>query len=552
MDSLPQRNQSAALKNTRSELYFDSFFLTSPSFGLTQRPKTSKYKESSYLTKVTPKAIPQDREKLYEENLYLKAKSNQLLEENLQLKTKIKVFEDNKNETKDPSVTLMNNLKKKIKELNNKALEKENLINNLKRNIKNTRINELEKLVQTYYEECKRLMDHLNEFSKSNGVSKDYLEYEKQLYDKNQVINALKKADKERMVEINKLKDDIEFLKGKNEKYAEIPKTSPREWKNACIDCEKFKKKYKKIKFDQENLQSLKSQEIEDLKALYSESLSKSQHLEVQISDQLKLIESLHQKLSILKNTFKPPEILLKTEIFNKKQKLKNPPRLFCKMSQIIKSKYILPDVFLSLLDKNSIGCIDPEELQDGLTFKGKKVKSKHIIEIMKLIGCENRNIPIKLLEEWYEKYEYDPYYPSSDDDNKLLNTNQLNDIKLAQDSGPNSSKKLETKSMQTDIEIIIPYQRPDTYSIQLRIKYQDLLDQIRTKMRTSIEVFDEFLNNEFFIENDKFKNFLSLEGIETTDEFINELSKGKLVCDLNYFKMLLQEDQNFFSDNDV
>ena len=159
------------------------------------RPVSGKPKEFYTLSRLLPNIVKEDKELLFEENLRLKAKSHEILEENMLLKTRVKQLESKKKrkEKKEPNLTLISALKDKIKELNDRIIEKDDEISGLRRNIKTCKIEESEVQIKEMEEECKRLSNYLAEFMKQKEIPSSHLEYENRLYNKAKVVSKLKK-----------------------------------------------------------------------------------------------------------------------------------------------------------------------------------------------------------------------------------------------------------------------------------------------------------------------------------------------------------------------
>jgi len=115
----------------------------------------SNDRDPAQLARLRPKLIPQDKERLYEDTLYLKMQNNSLRDENVRLKTRLAQMET---ETDDRgSSTLLSGLRQTIKELRLYVKKKDEEVALLKRNMKNSRVKELEVELHTYQEECGRL-----------------------------------------------------------------------------------------------------------------------------------------------------------------------------------------------------------------------------------------------------------------------------------------------------------------------------------------------------------------------------------------------------------
>ena len=86
-----------------------------------------------------------------------------------------------------------------------------------------------------------------------------------------------------------------------------------------------------------------------------------------------------------------------------------------------------------------------------------------------------------------------------------------------------------------------------------LKQKYRGILGNIRDTMGNSIESLDYFVGNEaeFLISLDQFHNSLLALNIQVSNEFLAEISKGKTVVDLNFFRVLLINDLNSSFESD-
>ena len=136
-----------------------------------RKDKTKLTRDFSILTRLKPRGINIDKERLYEENMALKLRNNCLSEELIKLKTRISHAEkelNRKDEQNDQFQTLkpthlINRLKLSIKDLKVEIQQKNEDISKVKRHIKATKINEIEVEIQAYIDECTRLRHHLEE-----------------------------------------------------------------------------------------------------------------------------------------------------------------------------------------------------------------------------------------------------------------------------------------------------------------------------------------------------------------------------------------------------
>ena len=136
-----------------------------------RKDKKSLTRDFSLLTKLKPRSIRIDKERLYEENLALKLRNNQLSEELIKLRTRITLAEkelNRKDEQNDQfqvlkPAHLINRLKLSIRDLKVEILEKDEEVLKVKRQIKITKLTETEVEIQAYIDECTRLRRNLEE-----------------------------------------------------------------------------------------------------------------------------------------------------------------------------------------------------------------------------------------------------------------------------------------------------------------------------------------------------------------------------------------------------
>ena len=133
---------------------------------------------------------------------------------------------------------------------------------------------------------------------------------------------------------------------------------------------------------------------------MYQEALLKLNNSEKQITELNAMIGNLKQQLTIAQSSALRIQKNSPSTQGDYPKKKKNPPKLFCKIAQIINSKYMFLSVYLSFLDRKNTGFIEPEYLRKGIVYRGKVIKKKYVNEVLELISCNNRPIPIKLLEE--------------------------------------------------------------------------------------------------------------------------------------------------------
>ena len=217
------------------------------------------------LNKLKPRQVNIDKERLYEENLELKIKSNGLQDEVLKLKTKLSQVEkelykkdeniDEKNFYSIKPPNLISNLKNTVKELKYQLQCKDDEIDKFNKNLRSSKIIELESEIQAYIDECTRLRHHLEESYKQNGAQigsnfesekspknilqtegfikenkegiKNIAFYKEEIERLKQKILESKQANKKNTIkkgEVNAMKAEIQKLKEQNEQLSQSAK----------------------------------------------------------------------------------------------------------------------------------------------------------------------------------------------------------------------------------------------------------------------------------------------------------------------------------------
>ena len=147
------------------------------------------------VSRMRPRIINQERERLYDDAMKHKIATNFFKEENIKIKTRIHLLEAElikKDKLIDELLLqqdsftgakplnkmrleshLTQNLKKKIKDLHTSNLSKNDEIEALKRSIKSTKINEIEVELKMYMDECTRLRHSLEEVIRSKDTFAD-------------------------------------------------------------------------------------------------------------------------------------------------------------------------------------------------------------------------------------------------------------------------------------------------------------------------------------------------------------------------------------------
>lgn len=179
--------------------------------------------DTKLISKICPKKIFSDKEKLYEENYNLKQMYNYLNDENLKLRTKILQLEKNLDQPKfsdtiNPTISkqqiFIESLKQNIRDLKNEIKAKDKEINDMKRYFKYSKAQELENENLQYNNECmrlKKIIQGLLEDKGSEGKDVfDKLKGENEEFRKN--IDKLKDSDKAKRMKIEELSGRIREL----------------------------------------------------------------------------------------------------------------------------------------------------------------------------------------------------------------------------------------------------------------------------------------------------------------------------------------------------
>jgi hypothetical protein len=192
--------------------------------------------DSKYLSKVCPRKIPTEKERLYEENINLKQMYNLMNEENVRLKTKILQLEKNTEPVKPSDLTSPNNkaihlaesLKQTIKDLKGEIKAKDKEIEEIKKHVRYTKMQELESDLIQYSNECIRLKSLIEELLEEKGILPKgldlYLKLKEEKEELEKKVEEMKKNKEENKREIvyeevkesdgfNELKERIQELR---------------------------------------------------------------------------------------------------------------------------------------------------------------------------------------------------------------------------------------------------------------------------------------------------------------------------------------------------
>lgn len=394
------------------------------------RPFSSKPKEIYTLTRLLPKNIKEDKEKLYEENMRLKVHAHQIMTQNLYLGTRVKNLENKKRkvEESDPGLSLIAMLKANVRELTEKIEEKDEEIASLRRNVRSSKLKELEAEINIYQEECTRLSSLLNEFMKQKNILPSQLEYENRIYINGEQIFRLRKDLQESQSKLIQAKDEVVHLRervSKLEKKTHQHSTNSLELNIIKDEYESLKTTSSKAQIEFFEKEAKLKEEVRELKDQIDKETSRYKNLERDYEERLSLLESLKKQVSFIRSEnvrandyISMPESPITVHIKNK-----NPPRLFRKMIEVTRERSLMISVFLTLLDKNNNGLIEIEEIKKGCFLHGRPIKIKHVNEALRIMNIQDKVIPLKLIEQYIDKYEYEDDYSSSSEEEAVIQT---------------------------------------------------------------------------------------------------------------------------------
>lgn len=211
--------------------------------------------DTRHSSKLCPKKIPSDKERLYEENINLKQMYNYINDENIKLKTRILQLEKNSDQLKqqDPGTStnskpthLLESLKQNIRDLKTEIKVKNKEIDDLKRYVKYTKLQELEGESLQYSNECIRLKRIIDELLIDKGITPGGIEVYEKLKQENEEfrkgIDFLKENDKVKDMQIGELSARVrelgESLQKSEEKSKRVLSSSSREYEEKDMDKE--------------------------------------------------------------------------------------------------------------------------------------------------------------------------------------------------------------------------------------------------------------------------------------------------------------------------
>ena len=405
-----------------------------------KREKYRKLVDYSVLSKLKPRRVTIDRERLYEENMALKLKNNGLHEELTRLRTKTLQIEKELNKREDQAdhlqvlkpTHMINSLKSSIKDLKYEIQLKNEEISKLKKNIKSTKINEIELEVQAYIDECTRLRHHLEEIMRqrdtpqlSQGISDD------KNIQQSFALNNLKKENKDLNQavaqgneEINKWRERVMELE-KNKKKNGVKKGEINSLKN---EVSKLKSMLDNAGKEISMKESGQKEELGKLKKNLAESQNKIGACEGKIKDLTYSNEELNRQIKNLQDSSKSPG----RKSISKKS---YPPKLLQIINYVITSKRISLQTLIEGLDKKHSMVITENEFFSSLLPYYNKLKRKYITEILGVLRIsKSKDVSFKRLEEFYNDFSYESRYQdssSSEDEPIMKNLQENIELKL-------------------------------------------------------------------------------------------------------------------------
>ena len=354
----------------------------------TPKPKRVNTKDrfTPILGKIKTGTLHIDKEKLYQENLSLKAKLNDQRTMLIKCKSKISQLEkelqkkDEGNQGSNPNISLIKLLKQSIKDLRVVIESKNSEIEKMRKNIKLSKFYEQELETKAYMDECTRLK-HLLEEALSDSSS-DFQERKTFEQEEVKTLNLLKIIE-ENNKEIQKLKEKL-----KSESLAKTSKTPKfqEEFSKVAKDLESLKKTFikKEKKFTQELEISKKL--VKDLEKELSINKVKLDESDTLIQNLYKELKSLRQKK---KSKLTPPLFL---QVIHKILEIESKP-IESYLSTLIrhKAEFILTSDFLA-----SIQVYEP-------TFEKQSIDA-----VISYIKSEtNEKISVQKLTDYYESFDF-------------------------------------------------------------------------------------------------------------------------------------------------
>lgn len=354
----------------------------------TPKPKRSSTKERStpILSKIKPSRLNIDKEMLYNENIALKLKLNELKSVILKYKAKVVNLEKEINKKEEANTLLNPNignslvklLKQTIKDLRQDLETKKLEIEKQKKNMKLSRFLEQELETKAYIDECTRLRhlleEVLNDTTEENGAKTENLDLKTQNF-----LKIIEENNKEIQKLKEKLKADGTGKTSKTPKFQE-------DYSRLNKELESMKKAliHKEKKF---------GDEIETLKANIKTLEKENSGLKVKAEESSILIQNLYKELKSLRQ--------------KKKSKLV-PPKLLQIINKLLESENKPIESFLGSLAHMKSEFIYTKDLFLQLSAFDSSISQLDIDVVIPFIKHESVNkISITKLTDYYESFDF-------------------------------------------------------------------------------------------------------------------------------------------------
>ena len=395
----------------------------------TYKNLSSSLSKTSFRTQIQPSSRKYeirskcliDSESLKIQNNSLKSKLGLLENDNIQLKRRIidleqefALKEKNSEYFGFSSTRAVPNLKITFKKCRSRLNLKESLAEELKAKMRTKRAMDAEDEIKDIMEECIKLKNMLINAIFLINNPKEYTLAEDRIQILNEDLANLRGINEEYYVTLEEINNEI-FQLTTHEKFLE--KSKKKKNKKKTVKVAEYKQKKVEVGEVVEELgrqtKDIKDKETEiqeklkQVSATYEESHKKLMDIE----NQLKKKTEENEKVKNLNTSYR--NALRKARTMNvleedTPRKLKNPPKFFKSIHKITKQKNMMIEVFLSLFDKFNKRILTIEEFYTASKANIKGIKRKFIENALKIIGISENYISLDIIEEWYNKYDYD------------------------------------------------------------------------------------------------------------------------------------------------
>lgn len=387
-----------------------------------------------------------DLESLQVENLILKKKFEEIEAEHNGLKNRLMGMENELSVKHDESVknfriskekTLVPGLKNSLKVLKEKLKEKEIEAEGLREKIKNKQSVKAENEIKMHIKDCIRLKSQLEQAMTQQHTLMSYSNIE-EIYQKNIFeLRELKKTKEDYTQALKIILGELAAAKNQEFSMENLYRCKRKQKNSKSKDIKKLKSDLSAVsmqifaeELDFQKTETALSADLNAQTERLIENKAKFEALENELAEKIEAI----QKIKILNNSIKTAirraRTLDEIGLNTKQDKLKNPPKFFAAIHQELEKKHMIIEVFLSLLDKNNKSMLTIEEMFRFFGKESMSIKKKHIENALRLMGCNQKFIPLGKIEDWYNKFEYsDEFIYKSDEisDTENITSNKLN-----------------------------------------------------------------------------------------------------------------------------